>query len=152
MATTYTIDASVFINAFNPAEAGHADSRQLLAQLRRQAAPLIVPSLALPEVAAAIRRGRGDEALARRFTAALSRLPHLMVVPLDTHLALQAGEVAARHSLRSSDAVYAAVALRFGSTLVTLDQEQYQRVADALTTRTPSAALAEITTGKPEDV
>jgi predicted nucleic acid-binding protein len=75
MTTTYTIDASVFINAFNPAEAGHADSQRLLAQLRSQAAPLIAPTLLLPEVAAAIRRGRGDEALARQFTAALSRLP-----------------------------------------------------------------------------
>ena len=142
MASTYTIDASVFINAFNPAEMGHADSRRLLAQLRRQTAPLIVPTLALPEVAAAIRRGRGDEQLARRFAAALSRLPQLMLVPLDTQLAHQASDVAAQYSLRGSDAVYAAVALRFGSTLITLDQEQHQRVADLITARTPAEALA----------
>lgn len=144
MAATYTIDASVFINAFNPAETGHADSRQLLSRLRRQAAPLIVPTLVLPEVAAAIRRGQGDEQLARRFAAALSRLSHLLLVPLDTQLAHQSSDVAAQHSLRGSDAVYAAVALRFGSTLITLDQEQHQRVATVLTTRTPAEALAEI--------
>jgi predicted nucleic acid-binding protein len=144
MAATYTIDASVFINAFNPAETGHADSRQLLSQLRRQAAPLIVPTLALPEVSAAIRRGRGDEQLARRFATALSRLSQLMLVSLDTHLVHQASEVAAQHSLRSSDAVYAAVALRFGSSLITLDQEQHERVATLLATRTPAEALAEI--------
>ncbi len=142
MAQTYTIDASVFINAFNPAEVGHAESRRLLAQLRRQARPLIVPTLVLPEVSAAIRRGRGDEQLARRFSAALSRLPQLMLVPLDSQLAHQASDVAAQHSLRGSDAVYAAVALRFGSILITLDQEQHRRVSGTITTLTPTEALA----------
>lgn len=142
--TTYTIDASVFINAFNPAEAGHTDSRRLLAHLRDQAAPLIAPTLLLPEVAAAIRRGRGDETLARRFAAAISRLPHLVLTSLDQTLAQQAGDIAAQYSLRGSDAVYAAVALRFGSTLVTLDREQREHVAIALKTCTPLEALAEI--------
>ncbi len=143
MAKTYTIDASVFVNAFNPAEAGHVESQRLLAQFRAQATPLIAPTLVLPEVAAAIRRGRADEDLARRFAAALSRLPHLVLVSLDQILAQQAGEIAAQYSLRGSDAVYTAVALHFGSTLITMDQEQLTRVAGALTTRTPAEALAE---------
>lgn len=144
MARTYTIDASVFLNAFNPVEAGHAESQRLLVRLRDQAAPMIVPTLVLPEVAAAIRRGRNDESLARRFAAALSRLPYLVLVPLDQTLAQQAGDIAALYSLRGSDAVYAAVALRFGSTLITLDREQRERLDPALTTRTPVEALAEL--------
>lgn len=143
MAKTYAVDASVFINAFNPAEAGHAESHRLLAHLRDQAIPIIAPTLVLPEVSAAVRRGRGDESLARRFVAALSRLPHLVLVPLDQSLAQQASDVAAQHSLRGSDAVYTAVALRFGSTLITLDREQHDRVSSALVTRTPSEALSE---------
>lgn len=95
-------------------------------------------------MSAAIRRGRGDETLARRFAAALTRLPELILVPLDTQLGQQAADVAAQHSLRGSDAVYAAVALRFGSILVTLDQEQHQRVAGVIATRTPSEALAQL--------
>ena len=142
MAKTYAIDASVFINAFNPAEAGHAESRRLLGQLRVQAIPIIAPTLVLPEVSAAIKRGRGDEDLARRFVAALSRLPHLVLVPLDQSLAQQASDMAAQYSLRGSDAVYTAVALRFGSTLVTLDREQHDRVASVLSTRTPTEALS----------
>ena len=55
----------------------------------------------------------------------------------------KAAGVAAQHHLRGSDAVYAAVALRFGSTLVTLDREQRERVAEALTARYPAEALAE---------
>ena len=114
-----------------------------LARLQEQAVPIIVPTLLLPEVAAAISRGRGDEDLAREFANTLSSLPHLMMIPLDDTLARQATNVAARYHLRGSDSVYAAVALRFGSTLVTLDREQRERVASALSTRTPAQALAE---------
>jgi predicted nucleic acid-binding protein len=142
MASTYTVDASVFLNAFNPYEAGHEDSRQLLALLQEKAIPIIVPTLLLPETSAAIARGRADAGMARQFTAALQRLPHMVWVPLDDTLARQAADIAARCCLRGSDAVYAAVALRFGSTLVTLDQEQRERAAEVIPTRTPAAALA----------
>ena len=42
------------------------------------------------------------------------------------------------------DAVYAAVAYRFGATLVTLDREQHDRVAGFVHTRYPSEAWSEI--------
>jgi predicted nucleic acid-binding protein len=60
MATTYTVDASVFLNGFNPYESGHEQSRRFLDLLREQGVPIIVPTLLLPEVAAAVSRGRGD--------------------------------------------------------------------------------------------
>jgi predicted nucleic acid-binding protein len=144
MASTYTVDASVFLNAFNPYEAGHEASHRFLAGLQEQAVPIIMPLLLLPEVAAAISRGREDEALAREFATALTHLPHLVWVPLDSTLARQAAEVAARYRLRGSDAVYAAVALRFGATLITLDREQLERVEAVLAARTPAEALAEM--------
>ena len=144
MAGIYTVDASVFLNAFNPYEAGHAESQRLLALLQERAAPIVVPTLLLPEVAAAVSRGRNDADLARRFAAAtLRQLPHLVLIPLDESLAQQATNVAAQHRLRGSDAVYAAVALRFGSTLVTLDREQRERVAGALSARFPAEVLTE---------
>lgn len=143
MASTYTVDASVFMNAFNPYEAGHEDSHRLLARLQEQAIPIIVPTLLLPEVAAAISRGRQDEGLAREFATALDRLPHLVWVSLDKRLARQAIDVAARYRLRGSDSVYATVALRFGATLITLDHKQRQRVAEVLTALTPVEALGE---------
>lgn len=143
MTSTYTVDASVFVNGFNPYEAGHEESRRLLVLLQEQAAPIVVPTLLLPEVAAAIGRGRQDADLAREFAAALSRLPYLVLIPLDTTLAQQAADVAAQHRLRGSDAVYAAVALRFGSTLITLDREQRERVTSAILTLYPAEALTE---------
>ena len=143
MATTYTVDASVFLNGFNPYEAGHEESHRLLAQMQDEAVPIIVPTLLLPEVAAAVSRGRDDADLARRFSANLRHLPHLFLVPLDQTLADQAADIAAQHQLRSSDAVYAAVALRFGSTLVTLDREQRERVAAVIPTCLPAEALVQ---------
>lgn len=141
MATTYTVDASVFLNGFNPYEPGHEESRCFLDLLREQSVPIIVPTLLLPEVAAAVSRGRGDADLARRFAAALMQLPHLIVIPLNETLAWQAADMAAQHRLRGSDAVYAAVALRFGSTLVTLDREQRDRVSGIVPARLPSEEL-----------
>jgi predicted nucleic acid-binding protein len=141
VASTYTVDASVFLNAFNPYEEGHEKSHRLLTLLQQAATPIIVPTLLLPEVAAAVSRGREEYDLAGEFAATLSRLPHLVLVPLDTTLAQQAADMAARYRLRGSDAVYVAVALRFGSTLITLDGGQRERVADALPAFHPTHIL-----------
>jgi predicted nucleic acid-binding protein len=143
VAALYTIDASVFLNAYNPYEEGHEDSNRLLARLQQTGVPIIVPTLLLPEVAAAVRRGCGDAELARSFAGSLRRLPHLVLVPLDLAMADQASAVAGLHGLRGSDAVYAAVALRFGSTLVTLDREQRQRVAAVVHACEPSDLVGE---------
>ncbi len=144
MARPYTVDASVFLNAFNPSEAGHAESHRVLTWLQEQATPIIVPASVLPEVAATISRVRGDAALARDFASALSRLPNLVLVNLDATLARQAADVAAQHQLRGSDAVYAAVALRFGTVLMTLDREQRERLEPVVTSRYPTEIMADI--------
>jgi predicted nucleic acid-binding protein len=143
----YTVDASVFLNAFNPYEEGHEVSHLLLTSLRRESLPIIGPTLLLPEVAAAVSRGRQDATLARQFAVTLAQLPNLILIPLDRSMAEQAAEIAAEHRLRGSDGVYAAVALRFGSTLVSLDGEQVRRVAGLVPSRTPAEALAEIQMG-----
>ena len=75
--------------------------------------------------------------------SSLRQLPHVVLVPLGDTLATQAADLAAAARLRGSDAVYAAVAQRFGSTLVTLDKEQHTRVATIIPTRLPAEALAE---------
>ncbi len=142
MTAIYTLDASVFLNAFNPYEAGYAESHRFLEYLQTGAIPIIVPTLLLPEVAAAVCRGSGSETLAREFVNRLEHLPQLMLIPLDTVLARQAADVAAGFHLRGSDAVYVAVALRFGSILATLDREQHDRAAGALTIYYPAEVLA----------
>lgn len=140
--TTYTIDASVFLNAFNPWEQDHQESHRLLEMIREQEIPIIVPTLVLPEVAAAVARGHDDSSLAVRFAETLARLPHLILVEVDGATARQAAEIAAAYRLRGADAVYAAVAERFGCILVTLDQEQRTRVAELIPTRTPAETMS----------
>jgi predicted nucleic acid-binding protein len=139
----FTLDASVFLNAFNPAEPGHDGSAALLAHLQQVAAPIVAPTLALPEVAGVISRVHGDAVLAQQFAGELSRLPNLQLVPLDGILAQQAVELAANNKLRGADAVYAAVARRFAAVLVTRDREQRERLGAVMTTRSPEEALDE---------
>jgi predicted nucleic acid-binding protein len=140
----FVIDASVFLNAFNPSESGSDISKQVLTRLQAQAIPVIAPYLLLPETAAAISRGQKDPDLAIRFASTLQRLPHLVLIPLDQILAQQALNIAAAHRLRGSDAVYAAVALRFACPLVTLDREQHDRVAALLQTHFPTDLLSSL--------
>lgn len=141
MNETVTIDASVFVNAFSPAEAGSDTSVKLFDQLRQNGVAVIVPNLLLPEVAAAIARKQGQADLALLLTEQVRKLPNLTLVPLDEALAVSSSETAAHYRLRGSDAVYAAVALRFGSLLVTLDHEQGERLKDLLSVYSPSQAL-----------
>ena len=66
------------------------------------------------------------------------------MVPLDETLARQALDVAASHHLRGSDAVYVAVALRFGSSLATLHREQQERLAAVVSTYQPAGLLDDL--------
>jgi predicted nucleic acid-binding protein len=131
----------VFLNAFNPAEPGHAESNRFLDRLRALSAPIIVPTLVFPEVAATISRVRGDATLARSFASALRRWPNMITVALDNALARQAVDAAAQYRLRGSDSVYVAVAIRFATILVTLDREQQQRASGVVTACLPADAL-----------
>jgi predicted nucleic acid-binding protein len=63
-------------------------------------------------------------------------MPGLTVHPLDLEASAEAGALASKQRLRGADAIYAATALRHGTTLVTLDDELLARsrpVVDALT-------------------
>jgi predicted nucleic acid-binding protein len=144
VAGALAIDASVFLNAFNPAEPGHAESSQLMARIRSQGIPMVAPTLVLPEVAATISRTTGDSKTAQAFADELKKLPGLLLIPLDESLAVQAAQIASDHRLRGSDAVYGAVALRFGSPLVTLDREQHDRLNPVLRSRYPDEILSDL--------
>jgi predicted nucleic acid-binding protein len=144
MTGPFAIDASVFLNAFNPSESGSEISKETLARLQSQAIPIIAPVLLLPETAAAISRGQNNPELARQFATTLQRLPHLVLIPLDQILAQQSLDIAAIHRLRGSDSVYAAVAQRFACPLITLDREQHDRAAGVLQTYYPAELLSSL--------
>jgi len=145
----YTVDASVWVNAFDNREPGHTTSREMLDVLKVRVIPIIVPNLILAEVAGAISRTREDPEQAEAFTSALGNLPNVTLVPLDEAHACRAQSLAARHGLRGADAVYAAVAEQSGCTLITLDNEHLTRLSAIVKTSTPEAALTELKSPPP---
>lgn len=136
------MDASVFVNAFNPHEAGHAASLEILSHIQRQGDPVIVPALLVTEVASAVARASDDTAGALNYVEALTALPHLTLIAVTPAVAREAADLAATHRLRGADAIYVAVALRYGTILVTRDGEQRARGAAVVTCQTPEEALA----------
>lgn len=137
MNSPVTVDASVFVNAFSPTEEGSIQSLEYIIKLRNEGIPLLQPTLFLPEVIASVARKKGDARLALELAKELRNFSSLTLISLDENLADFASEVAANHRLRGSDAVYAAIALRFGAELITLDREQLERLPKVLSVRSP---------------
>jgi predicted nucleic acid-binding protein len=140
MSEAVTVDASVFVNAFSPTEAGSDRSWEFIHSLKEAGTPVIVPALLLPEIATAIARRQDNTALGLQLVQEVRDIPTLTIVPLDESLAEQAVEIAVNHRLRGSDAVYAAVAARFGTGMVTLDREQLARLEGVVPVREPGNA------------
>ena len=139
----YTVDASVHVSALNPAEADSEASRAFLTMVQHEQAPLFCPTLLLVEVAAAVALAVGDARRAVALAAALHGWPNQLLVPLDETLAEQAAILAATARLRGADAVYAAVALHYGATLVTLDRRQLERLSPMLRTVRPADVVGQ---------
>jgi len=131
----------VFVNAFNPHEDGHAESLAILAAIHEHGDPIIVPALLLPEIASTVARASDDSAGAVQYADATASLQHLTIVTLTAAMARQAAELAALHRLRGADSVYVGVARRYGTTLVTRDDEQRSRAAAVILCQTPEEAL-----------
>jgi predicted nucleic acid-binding protein len=129
------------VNAFNPHEDGHVQSLQILIAIQERGDPMIVPTLLLAEVASAVARASDDSVGALQYANATAALPHLTLVTLTPAMAEQAAELAAAHRLRGADAVYLAVARRYGTTLVSRDDEQRTRGAGVAPCQTPEEAL-----------
>jgi predicted nucleic acid-binding protein len=139
----YTIDASVHVSAVNPSETDSVDSQAFLVWVRQRQLPLFCPTLLLTEVAAAIARALGNIDRAISLAGALRRWSGQTLVPLDETLSDRSVHLAATMRLRGADAVYAAVAQQYGTTLVTLDRQQLERLPPALKVLRPSEALRE---------
>lgn len=140
----FVLDASVHLNALNPAEVGSAESQALLERLFSKPWPVLAPTLLLVEVAAAVARAFNDPGRGIAVARALRGLPGQVWVSLDEDLAQEAARLAAEHRLRGADAVYAAVARQYGATLVTLDRQQLERLSPTLPVLTPAEALARL--------
>jgi predicted nucleic acid-binding protein len=138
----YTVDASVFVNAFNPHERGHAESLRVLSLIHERNDPIIVPTLLVAEIASAVARASNDSAAALQYALATAALPHLTLVTLTAALARRAAQLAAGYRVRGADAVYLAIARRYATTLISRDREQLTRGASVVSCLTPEQALS----------
>ncbi len=143
----YTVDASVHISALSPAETNSATSQAFLILVRQHRIPLFCPTLLLVEVAAAVARAIDDADRAMALAEALRDLPNQTLVPLDESLADRAVALAASARLRGADAVYAAVAQQYDTTLITLDRQQLDRLPPLVSTALPADVLSEMEAG-----
>ncbi len=137
MSHVFTVDASVFVSAFSPTEAGSEQSWRFLGQIMEAEIPVFVPTLMLVEVVASLARKQNNTTLALDWMETIQQSNFLTFIPLDDDLTEEAAEIAAAHRLRGSDAVYVAVARRFGAALVTLDAEQGERAGAVVPVRRP---------------
>jgi predicted nucleic acid-binding protein len=137
----FTVDASVHVNAACLTESGAAESQALIDQLHERPWAVFSPTLLLVEIAAAVTRNKNDALEGVAMAQAVRTLPGQVWVSLDDALADQAVRLAAEYRLRGSDAVYAAVAQRYETTLITRDRQQLERLSTIMTVLTPRQAL-----------
>jgi predicted nucleic acid-binding protein len=140
----FTVDASVVINSESPNEAGSAESRAFIDEVNQRSLTIVSPLFLLVEIASAVARATNDPEQALAFARTIRFLPVQVWVPLDNFLAEEASRVGAEHRLRGGDAVYAAVALLYKTTLVTLDRQQLERLVGVLPVRRPGEILKEL--------
>jgi predicted nucleic acid-binding protein len=138
----FTIDASIHINAYNPAETGTEESRAFLEQVIRRPWPVYSPTLLLVELTSTAARVLNSTEKGTALLQTVRSLPGQIWVPLDLQLAEFAAEIGAEYRLRGADAIYAAVAHKNRTTLVTRDRQQLDRLSQLLTVCRPAEALS----------
>jgi len=137
----YCIDASVLTNSVIEGEEHHKYSRGLMERIREEGIRVVMPEIAMPEIASAIARGTKDPQKALRFITELRRLPNFLFIPIDQGLSESSSKLAAEHMLRGCDAIYVAVASFFNSKLITLDREQREKTPPHVNAASPKEEL-----------
>ena len=134
---TAVVDASVWVALFWPDDPRHTASRSWIECEVNAEEEILIPTLAVPEVAGPIRRRTGSHDLALRAVNAMLELPSVRTVPLTEELARLSGEFAALLALKGGDAVYAALAFMENATLFSWDSEHLDRCPGHVATRMP---------------
>lgn len=130
-------DASFWVAVFLKQDAHYEQSARLLRRMVSYDLPVFSPNLALVEVAGALARRTGSQALAESAIRYLKGLSWLTLMPLSAALSESAAGIAITCALRGADAVYVALARQEGACLITLDDEMLKRSASAILVMTP---------------
>jgi predicted nucleic acid-binding protein len=142
MTRLFTLDASVFVAACQPQEAGYEASQALLNAMLAARGSLVEPAILPVEVGAALRRVEGQAAMAMEYAESIYALPRLILTEMDEQVSRRALALAIECRLRGADALYVLTAVQFGARLVTLDAEQLKRAPASVAACKPDAAVA----------
>ena len=117
------IDASIWVAAYLGDASGHQIALRLIGAVLRKGVPIEQPTMALVEVASALRRRGTDRAEVERRVAWLARLQGCTFHDLDFRSSIDAVGTVIATGLRAADAVYLVTARHTGATLITFDEE-----------------------------
>ncbi len=140
----FVIDASVLVARLRKSEPGYNDSVSLINLLNHQKATLLIPTIALAEVAAALTRGTNNPDLANEAVQELINFSNLRAIPIDEELAHLASRIAAKFRLRGCDAIYVGLAWAMKVPLITLDRQQLELAPEALQTQKPDQTIRHV--------
>lgn len=134
-----TVDANVWVSAFDATDAFHAESVAFLRHLVRRDVVAHAPAILGLEIACAFARRFADPAAGMKAAADLEASRMLEMEAVGRPLLEEAMRLGTRRRLRAADALYAATAaLKTKGVLVSWDQELIDRAGAV----TPTAWLA----------
>jgi predicted nucleic acid-binding protein len=134
-----TLDASVWVAAFDPRDRFHAGSIAFLRKVARNRLRLHGPAFVLIESACALARRARSAATGQEALERLRTHPTLLLHPVSERLLASAQALGLRQLLRGADALYAATAALLNVPLVSWDDELVDRAGAV----TPEQWLAE---------
>lgn len=132
-----TLDANLFIARFRQEDAVHQQALDFFEECERKLIQFFAPIILLGEVAGALSRIRHDPKFGELAITRILALPRLRLRQIDSDFAEDAARIAARHELRSVDALYLALAKETKSTLVSWDRELLNQTSALVRVITP---------------
>lgn len=123
----YCIDASVLTATFDKTDKFHDKSFRFFNSAIRDNTRIIIPALALAELAGALARKGNEINDINEYLKLLLSLNNTEFVDLTTELCALSAEFAMQLKVKGSDSVYIAVSYEHNLKLVTNDNQQYER-------------------------
>lgn len=127
MVRRLTVDSSVIISSLLKNEPRHKEALEIWEAILKGKSFAIMLFSILVEVVAAIRRRTGSEELAIEIKKELISTYNIAFVILDDKAAMEAADIAAKTGLRRMDALVVQVAKKFGSELISFDEEMTRK-------------------------
>jgi predicted nucleic acid-binding protein len=131
------LDASVWVSGLLPGDVNHAPAIRWLTRHINNGGYFVAPVLFVIETGAAISRVTQNPTAAHEAVRQIYLNPLISLEPITQDVVDEAADLAVDLTLKTGDALYAAVAKRLQLPLVTLDTDLLTRTAGVITTVRP---------------